>query len=219
MLPFFSVFKETFHHPSQVCKHFSFPPFQLHTHSITVSWISVSQKRGTQSSSYFMISYMAYLVQIFRSWYHRMQFVCKHRNLNSFLRVRNRHYRNLSAEALIATNTIRPCRSSRGQSLASHRSGPDSIPCRVLWDLWWAKWHRGRFSPSTSVSPAISNSTNVSVFINLVTLRYIVSILTVLLNKPLKKYSLRIIALHHDLNCTNSIQWLLILSIVCSISV
>jgi hypothetical protein len=22
------------------------------------------------------------------------------------------------------------------------------------WDLWWTKWRRGRFSPSTSVSPA-----------------------------------------------------------------
>jgi hypothetical protein len=23
-----------------------------------------------------------------------------------------------------------------------------------MWDLWWTKWHWGRFSPSTSVSPA-----------------------------------------------------------------
>jgi hypothetical protein len=28
-----------------------------------------------------------------------------------------------------------------------------SIPGLVKWDLWWTKWHWGRFSPSTSVSP------------------------------------------------------------------
>jgi hypothetical protein len=26
--------------------------------------------------------------------------------------------------------------------------------CLVMWDLWWTKWRWGRFSPSTSVSPA-----------------------------------------------------------------
>jgi hypothetical protein len=29
-----------------------------------------------------------------------------------------------------------------------------------MWDLWWTKWHRGRFSPSTSVSTASSHSTD-----------------------------------------------------------
>jgi hypothetical protein len=29
-----------------------------------------------------------------------------------------------------------------------------------MWDLWWTKWHWGRFSPSTSVSPANSHSPN-----------------------------------------------------------
>jgi hypothetical protein len=28
----------------------------------------------------------------------------------------------------------------------------------VKWDLWWTKWRRGRFSPSTSVSPAIHST-------------------------------------------------------------
>jgi hypothetical protein len=28
------------------------------------------------------------------------------------------------------------------------------------WDMWWTKWHWGRFSPSTSVSPANSHSTD-----------------------------------------------------------
>jgi hypothetical protein len=37
------------------------------------------------------------------------------------------------------------------------------IPSLVKWDLWWTKWRRGRFSPSTSVSPAI-HSTNFSIF-------------------------------------------------------
>jgi hypothetical protein len=29
-----------------------------------------------------------------------------------------------------------------------------------MWDLWWTKWRWGRFSPSTSVSPANLHSTN-----------------------------------------------------------
>jgi hypothetical protein len=41
-----------------------------------------------------------------------------------------------------------------------------SIPGQVTWDLWWTKWHWGRSSPSTYVSPANSNSTNFSLFIN-----------------------------------------------------
>jgi hypothetical protein len=31
-----------------------------------------------------------------------------------------------------------------------------------MWDLWWTKWRWGRFSPSTSVSPANLHSTNFS---------------------------------------------------------
>jgi hypothetical protein len=33
---------------------------------------------------------------------------------------------------------------------------------QVMWDLWWTKWHRGTFSPSTSISPANLHSTNCS---------------------------------------------------------
>jgi hypothetical protein len=33
---------------------------------------------------------------------------------------------------------------------------------RDVWDLWWTKWHWGRFSSSTSVSPANHHSTNLS---------------------------------------------------------
>jgi hypothetical protein len=43
-------------------------------------------------------------------------------------------------------------------SLASHRGGPGSIPGLVKWGLWWTKWRRGRFSPSTAVSPAINST-------------------------------------------------------------
>jgi hypothetical protein len=32
----------------------------------------------------------------------------------------------------------------------------------VMWDLWWTKWHWDRFTPSTSVSPAKSHSTDCS---------------------------------------------------------
>jgi hypothetical protein len=34
-----------------------------------------------------------------------------------------------------------------------------------MWDLWWTKRHLGRFSPSTSVSPANSHSTDCSILI------------------------------------------------------
>jgi hypothetical protein len=34
-----------------------------------------------------------------------------------------------------------------------------------MWDLWWTKWHWGRFSPSASVSPANHHSTNFSIVI------------------------------------------------------
>jgi hypothetical protein len=56
-----------------------------------------------------------------------------------------------------------PCHSSDDQSPASHRGGPGSSPGRVMWDLWWL-WVR--FSPSTSVSPANTHSTDCSTIIN-----------------------------------------------------
>jgi hypothetical protein len=59
----------------------------------------------------------------------------------------------------------RPCRSSGGYSPASHRGGPCSSPGQVIWDLWRTKWHWGRYSPSTSVSPANSHSTECSTII------------------------------------------------------
>jgi hypothetical protein len=38
--------------------------------------------------------------------------------------------------------------------------GPGWIPGQVMWDFWWTKWHWGRFSLCTSVSPANSHSTD-----------------------------------------------------------
>jgi hypothetical protein len=32
-----------------------------------------------------------------------------------------------------------------------------------MWDLWWAKWHWGRFSPSISLSPVNLYSTDCSI--------------------------------------------------------
>jgi hypothetical protein len=46
---------------------------------------------------------------------------------------------------------------------ASHRGCPDPIPGQIMWDLWWTKWHWGRFSASTSVSPANSHSAERSI--------------------------------------------------------
>jgi hypothetical protein len=37
---------------------------------------------------------------------------------------------------------------------------PLKHPGLVKWDLWWTKWRRGRFSPSTSVFPANLHSTD-----------------------------------------------------------
>jgi hypothetical protein len=34
-----------------------------------------------------------------------------------------------------------------------------------MWNLWWTKRHRGKFSPSTSLSPANHYSTNFSIII------------------------------------------------------
>jgi hypothetical protein len=34
-----------------------------------------------------------------------------------------------------------------------------------MWDLWWTKWYWGMFSPSSSVSPANSHSTDCSTII------------------------------------------------------
>jgi hypothetical protein len=49
--------------------------------------------------------------------------------------------------------------------MASHRGDPGSIPGQVMWDLWWTKWHWGKFSPSTSVSLANPHSTNCSIMV------------------------------------------------------
>jgi hypothetical protein len=38
-----------------------------------------------------------------------------------------------------------------------------SRPSLVKWDLWWTKWRRGRFSLSTSVSPASLHSAKFSI--------------------------------------------------------
>jgi hypothetical protein len=47
--------------------------------------------------------------------------------------------------------------------LTSHRGGPGSHT-DSMWGLWWTKRHWGRFSPSTSVSPA-NHSTDFSIII------------------------------------------------------
>jgi hypothetical protein len=45
---------------------------------------------------------------------------------------------------------------------------PGFAPGSSKWDLWWTKWRRGRFSPSTSVSPAKTvHSTNISIIITI----------------------------------------------------
>jgi hypothetical protein len=69
---------------------------------------------------------------------------------------------NMSDETSNNTWHVRPCCNSSGYSLASQRGGPSSSPVLDMWELWWRKWNWGRFSPSTSVSPAKLHSTNCS---------------------------------------------------------
>jgi hypothetical protein len=66
---------------------------------------------------------------------------------------------------------------SDNQSQAPHRGGLGSIPGQIMWDLWWTKWHWGRFSPSASVSAATSHSNNCYTFTNHPIMDTIVSIL------------------------------------------
>jgi hypothetical protein len=40
------------------------------------------------------------------------------------------------------------------------------FPGQFKWDLWWMKWHGGRFSQITLVSPVNSHFTKRSTFIN-----------------------------------------------------
>jgi hypothetical protein len=49
----------------------------------------------------------------------------------------------------------RPCLSSGRKSPSSHSGGPGWSPGQAIWDLWCAKCHWGRFSPSTYISSAI----------------------------------------------------------------
>jgi hypothetical protein len=50
-------------------------------------------------------------------------------------------------------------------SLRFEVGGPRSSPGQVKWDLLCTQWHWGRFSPSTSVSPANSHFTDCPTFI------------------------------------------------------
>jgi hypothetical protein len=59
-----------------------------------------------------------------------------------------------------------PYHSSGSQSPASLHCGPGSISDQIMWVLWWTERHWGRFSPSTSLSPANSHSTECSTFVN-----------------------------------------------------
>jgi hypothetical protein len=65
---------------------------------------------------------------------------------------------------LLSLTTI--CRRAIAQA-ASRRllTAAARVRAQVMWDLWWKKWQWGRFSLSTSVSPANSNSTDCSTFI------------------------------------------------------
>jgi hypothetical protein len=52
-----------------------------------------------------------------------------------------------------------------GRALDQAVSRRGSSPDQVMWDLWFTKWHWVIFSPSTSVSPVNSHSTDCSTFI------------------------------------------------------
>jgi hypothetical protein len=54
----------------------------------------------------------------------------------------------------------------RLETLASYHGGLGSIPCQVIWDLWWIKMHCGEGSHSTSDLSVSSQSRNCYKFIN-----------------------------------------------------
>jgi hypothetical protein len=51
-------------------------------------------------------------------------------------------------------------------SPASHSGAQGLILSRIMWDMWWTKWHWSRLFQSTSVSHANSHSTNYSIIMN-----------------------------------------------------
>jgi hypothetical protein len=70
-----------------------------------------------------------------------------------------------SVSLVSLVTSVAACHISDSLSPISHLGCPGSSPCHVIWDLWLTKWHWGRFSPNTSVSPANSHSTNCSTLI------------------------------------------------------
>jgi hypothetical protein len=58
----------------------------------------------------------------------------------------------------------------------THPSIPKRRPGQVMWDLWWTKLNWGRFSPSTSVSPANSHFTDFSTLIIIIIITIIITI-------------------------------------------
>jgi hypothetical protein len=79
------------------------------------------------------------------------------------------------------------------QQFVSHGAVPQlssspfsAAAARVRWDLWGTKCHRSSFSPNTNVLPAISHSTNYSLFINHPMSNTIYSLDTNLTNQALR---------------------------------
>jgi hypothetical protein len=76
-----------------------------------------------------------------------------------------------------------------------------------MWDLWWTKWHWGRFSSSTSVSSANLHSTNFST----ITITYHPHKLKKTKKQksgqcPTKGWRAINTAYHHDFCCDNRIK-------------
>jgi hypothetical protein len=78
----------------------------------------------------------------------------------------NIHYHPITRYYAVRVNdSVKPRHSSGFCWPASHRSDPDSSPSQIMWYLQRRKRHWGRFSPSTSVFPVNSHSTDCSTFI------------------------------------------------------
>jgi hypothetical protein len=72
----------------------------------------------------------------------------------------------MSRRTFITTKVFscQPYHSSGSYIPLPQHCGSRLIPGQVMWDLWWTKWHWGRFTQSTSVSPAYPHSTKCSIF-------------------------------------------------------
>jgi hypothetical protein len=123
------------------------------------------QKRGNISLEKEMTVHSE-INAILRRWqkYHRIGW-CSGNALDPYsgsVRFESQTVHRLSCHRFLVTVIRKAVSYSSGGLSPASRVRTQVRSCGIL---WWTKWHWGRFSPSTSVSPADSRSTDCSTFI------------------------------------------------------